>query len=107
MCHLCDRSAADAEASASRRRFLKFAGTAAFGLALPGSGLAQKAPPKPDNIVSPDAALTTGNRRYVGGVSRRHKREPLTKPILRRDHRLPDAHRAHTLSTARTRRPVH
>ena len=86
MCHLCDKSAADAEASASRRRFLKFAGAAAFGLALPGSGLAQKAPPKPDNIVSPDAALkllTTGNRRYVDGVSRRHdfkrEREPLTK----------------------------
>jgi carbonic anhydrase len=86
MCHLCDNSAADGKASASRRGFIKFAGAAAFGLVLPGSSLAQKAPPKPENIVSPDAALkllTSGNRRYVSGASKRHdfkhEREPLTK----------------------------
>src|SRR5215207_5378982 len=74
MCQLCD-SVADQAAPASRRRFLKFAGAAAAGLALPSDGFAQKAPPKPGNNVSADEALNLlmkGNRRYVQGVSRRH-----------------------------------
>jgi carbonic anhydrase len=87
MCAHCDYSSADhAAAPATRRRFLTFAGAAAAGLVLPGSGFAQKAPPKPENKVSPDGALQllmTGNRRYVDGVSRRHdfkhEREALTK----------------------------
>lgn len=85
MCQLCD-SAADQAAPASRRRFLKFAGAAAAGLALPSDGFAQKAPPKPDNNVSADEALNLlvkGNRRYIQGVSRRHdfkhEREALSK----------------------------
>lgn len=46
---------------------------AAFG----GAALAKevKAPPKPQNVLSPDAALKRlmeGNSRYVSGVSRRH-----------------------------------
>jgi carbonic anhydrase len=49
-------------------------------MALPGPGMAQRAPPKPENEVTPDAALRLlmrGNRRYVSGVTRRHdfKRE--------------------------------
>ena len=35
----------------------------------------RKAPPKPENVVSPDASLkrlTEGNQRYVAGVTRRH-----------------------------------
>jgi len=82
MCQLCDSVAAPG----SRRRFLKLAGAAAAGLALPSDGFAQKAPPKPSNTVSPDGALNllmNGNRRYVGGVTKRHdfknEREALSK----------------------------
>ena len=53
---------------------------------MPSVGFAQKAPPKPENNVSPDDALKLlmrGNRRYVAGVSKRHdfkhEREALTK----------------------------
>src|SRR5262245_56220279 len=87
MCEHCDHVSADhAAAPATRRRFLAFAGAAAAGLVLPGSGFAQKAPPKPQNKVSPEEAvqlLMSGNGRYVDGVSRRHdfkhEREALTK----------------------------
>jgi carbonic anhydrase len=88
MCARCDYSFAGAAttAPATRRHVLKFAGAAAAGLALPGSGFAQKAPPKPENVVSPDAALKllmAGNGRYVAGIARRHdfknEREPLTQ----------------------------
>ena len=82
MCQLCDSVAAPG----SRRRFLKLAGAAAAGLALPSDGFAQKAPPKPSNTVSPDGALNllmNGNRRYVGGLTKRHdfknEREALSK----------------------------
>jgi carbonic anhydrase len=60
---------------------LRFFGAAA-GLALAGAASAKeiKKPPKPQNVVSPDASLellTKGNKRYVEGESRRHdfKRE--------------------------------
>jgi carbonic anhydrase len=71
---------------------------AGASLALMGSGLAlqgaassafakaKKKPPKPQNVVSPDAALDrlmAGNTRYVQGVAKRHdfrhEREPLSK----------------------------
>ena len=52
MCHRCTTAA-----RITRRTFLTFAGGAAVGLALPTSGFAQKAPPKPQNIVSADEAL--------------------------------------------------
>ena len=48
-------------------------GVAAFGG--PASAKQTKAPPKPENVLSPDAALKRlmeGNSRYVSGVSRRH-----------------------------------
>lgn len=56
---------------------LEFLGSAAAGLALTGAAHSKdvKAPPKPQNVVSPDAALQRlmkGNDRYVEGVSRRH-----------------------------------
>jgi carbonic anhydrase len=59
-----------------RRSVLKFAGTAA-GMALASQAFAanDKPPPKPQNVISPDAALDRlmkGNKRYVDGVSRRH-----------------------------------
>ena len=57
MCEHCDYSSVDhAAAPATRRHFLTFAGAAAAGLVLPGSGFAQKAPPKLENKVSPGAA---------------------------------------------------
>ncbi|SFK00437.1 carbonic anhydrase [Methylocapsa palsarum] len=79
-----------------RRDVLKLAGGFAASLALSGlvaPGVAaakekkeKKAPPKPENIVSPDAALERllkGNGRYVDGVSKRHdfkhEREALAK----------------------------
>ena len=49
-------------------------GASALGLALTGRAFAKetKAPPKPQNVLSPDASLkrlTEGNARYVDGVS--------------------------------------
>ena len=81
MCYRCKTAT-----PITRRTWLKFAGGAAAGLAMPTGGFAQYAPPKPQNIVSPDEALKLlldGNRRYVDGVSRqhdfKHEREALTK----------------------------
>ncbi len=61
----------------TRRNVLKLAATA--GAMLAGAPYAMaaktKAPPKPENVVSPDAALDRlmqGNGRYVEGVSKRH-----------------------------------
>jgi carbonic anhydrase len=71
---------------ASRRDFLRFAGTAVASVTLTSSSFAAKAPPpKLENILTPDAAfsrLMSGNRRYVAGASKRHdfksERETLT-----------------------------
>jgi carbonic anhydrase len=88
MCNLCDERPRNPAAALPRRGFLKLAGGAALGLALPAPSFAAalKAPPKPENVLSPDAALdrlTKGNQRYVEGVSRRHdfrhEREALTR----------------------------
>lgn len=62
---------------ASSRRSLMLLTASAMGLALAGKAFAKdsKAPPKPENVVSPDAALKRlmdGNARYVDGVARRH-----------------------------------
>jgi carbonic anhydrase len=74
-----------ASSGLSRRAFLAVAGGAVAGLALarPAFG---KALPKPENVITPDAALQrleAGNRRYVDGVARRHdfkaEREALAK----------------------------
>ncbi len=89
MCESCGRSTAIHVTPASRRHFLKFAGTAVASLAIPSIAYAQtpksKAPPKPANVLSPDGAfdrLMAGNGRYVAGVSKRHdfktERETLT-----------------------------
>ena len=82
MCNQCDKLSG----APSRRLMLQAAGLAAFGLAAPAIGFAAKAPPpKPGNVLTPDAALkrlAEGNRRYVQGVARRHdfkhEREALT-----------------------------
>jgi carbonic anhydrase len=59
---------------------------ASLAVSRDGFAEAPKAPPKKDNVLSPDAALKrlmSGNERYVGGVSKRHdfkhEREALTK----------------------------
>jgi carbonic anhydrase len=75
MCELC--KAAANHVPVARRRVLKFAVAAAAGLAFVSrvEAASPKAPPKPENVVSPDAALKrlmAGNARYVEGVSRRH-----------------------------------
>ena len=88
MCHICNERPRSDTITLARRRFLKLAGNAALGLTTIRSGFAAapKAPPKPENVVSPDAALDrlmNGNRRYVEGVAKRHdfrhEREALTK----------------------------
>jgi carbonic anhydrase len=85
MCE-CGVEAAAMRATVERRTVLKLAVTTIAGLAFPRHALAQiaKAPPKPENVLSPDAALDRlmqGNARYVDGVSKRHdfshEREPL------------------------------
>lgn len=85
MCQMCEQP----QQENSRRGFLSLLGAAATaGYALAGNALAAeaKAPPKPQNVVTPDAALallSAGNKRYVEGVMRRHdfrnEREPLAK----------------------------
>jgi carbonic anhydrase len=89
MCELC-RSKDAARAPAARRQFLKLASAAAlsaaaFGLVSPAFAASDAPPPKPQNVLSPDAAfarLMKGNTRYVEGISKRHdfthEREPLS-----------------------------
>src|SRR4051794_28905092 len=85
MCERCVDAAA-MRAMVERRTVLKLALTASAWLGFLPQALAQgaKAPPKPENVLSPDAALdrlVKGNARYVEGVSKRHdfshEREPL------------------------------
>jgi carbonic anhydrase len=77
MCAECRANETTLFAAASRRRFLQSVGGAAAGLALGSPAFAKdtKASPKPQNELTPDAALDRlmkGNVRYVDGVSRRH-----------------------------------
>ena len=76
MCETC-RGKYPVYQQASRRAALQFAAATAFGLALGGAAHAKepKTPPKPQNVLSPDAALERlrqGNQRYIDGVARRH-----------------------------------
>ena len=70
MCERCD------ETALARRSFLGLAAVAAASLALPGASFAAaKVKPKPENVLTPDAALTRlmkGNARYAAGNSTRH-----------------------------------
>jgi carbonic anhydrase len=77
MCEMCGFGSAIHGARPSRRQLFGSFGAAAAGLVLAGPALAKemKAPPKPQNVVSPDGALellVKGNARYIEGVSRRH-----------------------------------
>ena len=85
MCDKCSESlhheSLHQDFAPSRRSAMLF-GAAAFGMAFAGGAFAStalakeaKLPPKPQNVLSPDAALKQlmdGNARYVSGVSRRH-----------------------------------
>ena len=90
MCLRCSDVNTKHDADFGRRRFLAAAAVAvgaAEGFAWSDAAVAKaKAPPKPENVLSPDAALARlmeGNKRYVQGVARRHdfkhEREPLTR----------------------------
>jgi carbonic anhydrase len=89
MCERCADVNAKHDLDFGRRRFLAGAAAlgAATGFAWSDAAVAKaKAPPKPENVLSPDAALArlmAGNERYVQGVARRHdfkhEREPLTR----------------------------
>ncbi len=75
MCQKCDPSST--EPYLARRNFLKLAGSAALGLALADHAIAAEAggPPKPNNVISPDAALERllkGNERYIKGQMKSH-----------------------------------
>jgi carbonic anhydrase len=75
MCQYC-LDAVGTRKVLGRRSFLKVAGaSAALALAPQAFAKGDKAPPKPENVISSDAALERlikGNARYIDGVSRRH-----------------------------------
>src|ERR1700688_2583723 len=85
MCELCHVNAA--QARIARRNFVMLAGAAAALAIAPRAWAAPvKTPPKPENVLTPDAALDrlmAGNRRYIEGLTRRHdfkhEREALSK----------------------------
>ena len=84
---MCERCAApNGPRSVARRSVLKLGLAAAMAMAPQALMAKSKEPPKPENVLSPDAALDRlmqGNARYVDGVSRRHdfkhEREPLSR----------------------------
>jgi carbonic anhydrase len=85
MCQFC--ASQNVSHGFSRRQAFELLGRAAAGVVAVGPALAAPpiAPPKPQNVVSPDAALKllmAGNARYVAGVAKRHdfkhERESLT-----------------------------
>ncbi|SDS13203.1 carbonic anhydrase [Bradyrhizobium canariense] len=81
MCEMCRETSLDPHAPSRRTAILLAAST--IGLLLGRAAGAKEAkeakeaktPPKPQNVLSPDASLERlreGNKRYVKGVSRRH-----------------------------------
>jgi carbonic anhydrase len=77
MCETCRREYPVYQPHTSRRAVLRWAAAAAFGLASGSAAHAKepKTPPKPQNVLSPEASLERlqkGNQRYVEGLSRRH-----------------------------------
>jgi carbonic anhydrase len=77
MCEKCSLQNLAYRPGSTRRAVLGFAAASTIALALGSAAGAKerKPPPKPDNVLSPDAALERlrqGNRRYVEGVSKRH-----------------------------------
>ena len=75
LCQVCGNSRPHDHKAVARRGLF---GLAAAGMLVPAlamRGASAKAPPKPANVLSPDAALhelMQGNHRYVQGLTRRH-----------------------------------
>jgi carbonic anhydrase len=77
MCGKCDLENPAQRPQSSRRAVLGLFASSAIGLALGSASNAKdaKPPPKPQNVLSPEAALERllkGNQRYIEGVSKRH-----------------------------------
>jgi carbonic anhydrase len=75
MCEKCRLE--DSAPRSTRRAVLGFAAASAITLALGRAAVAKdvKPPTKPENVLSPDAALERlrqGNQRYIDGVAKRH-----------------------------------
>jgi carbonic anhydrase len=76
MCQRCLENPTQRSLS-SRRTVLGYVAASAVGLAFGGGAMAKevKTPPKPQNVLSPEASLERllkGNHRYVEGLSQRH-----------------------------------
>jgi carbonic anhydrase len=74
MCRMCRKDLHHPLAPTRRNMLLGAAATGLFW-ASAARGKEAKAPPKPENVLSPDASLKRlmeGNRRYVGGLALRH-----------------------------------
>jgi carbonic anhydrase len=74
MCKMC-RKDAHRSLEPSRRTFILAASAAGLLVANGAVAKESKAPPKAQNVLSPDAALKRlkqGNERYVAGVAKRH-----------------------------------
>ena len=75
MCEMCRQNSIHRFGPSRRSLLLVAASTMGLFLASAASAKKMKAPPKPQNVVSPDASLERlmqGNTRYVEGVSLRH-----------------------------------
>jgi carbonic anhydrase len=74
MCRMCRKDSHHAFVP-TRRNVLLGAGATGLFWASAAHAKETKAPPKPENVMSPDASLKRlmeGNQRYVGGIARRH-----------------------------------
>lgn len=74
MCEICRHQSRPGFVT-TRRNFLIAASAVGWSLAGAAHAKETKAPPKPGNVLSPDAALKRlhdGNERYAEGVARRH-----------------------------------
>jgi carbonic anhydrase len=75
VCERCRQSSLDPHAPSRRAAMLLAASTVGLLLGSAAGAKEAKTPPKPQNVLSPDASLERllqGNSRYVEGVSRRH-----------------------------------
>jgi hypothetical protein len=86
VCTSCETTLPTGGVHLPRRKFLALLG-AALAVPLSGPAAEKGAPPKPQNVLSPDQALDRlmqGNRRYLGGNMRRHdfsaERPALARP---------------------------
>jgi carbonic anhydrase len=75
MCEMCRQNTIRRFGPSRRNLLFGAASTMGLWLATPAGAKEMKTPPKPQNVLSPDASLERllkGNTRYVEGVSQRH-----------------------------------